>query len=58
MPELFEPFHRLVSTLLPHLDWIKVDDSQREDIRCLFRPKDDPGLEFDIDDLSSGEKAA
>jgi hypothetical protein len=58
VPDLFEPFHRLVATLLPHLDWIKVDDSQTENIRCLFRPKGDPTLEFDIDDLSSGEKSA
>ena len=58
VPDLFGPFYRLVSTLLPHLEWIRVDDSQKEHIRCLFRPKNDPSLEFDIDDLSSGEKAA
>ena len=54
----FRALWRLVATLLPHLDWIRVDDSQPENIRCVFRQKDNPTVDFDIDDLSSGEKAA
>lgn len=58
VPNLFEPLQQLVATLLPHLEWIEVDDTNKDNIRCLFRPASDPTLQFDIDDLSSGEKAA
>jgi ABC-type cobalamin/Fe3+-siderophores transport system ATPase subunit len=58
VPTLFGPLQRLVTTLLPHLEWLKVDDTNKDNIRCLFQPITDPTLQFDIDDLSSGEKAA
>lgn len=56
--DLFAPFAELVSTILPHLEWVGVDDSQTENIRALFKSTTTAGPEFDIDDLSSGEKAA
>ena len=55
---LFEPFTRMITGLLPHLDFIGVDDSNANDIRVLFRAAGGGGPEFDIDQLSSGEKAA
>ena len=58
VPQLFDPLIRLVDTLLPHLQWLRVDDSDTNDIRCIFARRDQPSVEFDIDALSSGEKAA
>jgi hypothetical protein len=59
VPDFFAPFAELVTTLLPHLQWIGVDDTSPQNIRCIFRnsAREDSPL-FDIDDLSSGEKAA
>lgn len=59
VPDLFEPFSELVSTLLPHLKWLGVNDANSNDIRCEFRNvASEGGGVFDIDELSSGEKAA
>jgi predicted ATPase len=59
VPDLFGPFRELVDTLLPHLEWVGVNDTNTNDIKCEFRPTDNPNVEpFDIDELSSGEKAA
>jgi hypothetical protein len=60
VPDLFEPFRRLIERLLPHLSWQGVDDSNVNDIRVQFRSVDSitEAPLFDIDDLSSGEKAA
>lgn len=58
VPNTFEPFAELVSAILPHLEWVGVDDSLEENIRCHFRSVDEPEQVFDIDELSSGEKAA
>jgi energy-coupling factor transporter ATP-binding protein EcfA2 len=55
---LFDPFERLIRTLLPHLDWVGVDDSNPDNIQVRFRAAGTIGPEFDIDQLSSGEKAA
>ncbi|MCK9824653.1 AAA family ATPase [Nocardioides cavernae] len=55
---LFEPFERLIATLLPHLHWVGVDDSNPDNIQVRFRAAGTNGPEFDIDQLSSGEKAA
>ena len=57
VPDLFEPFTRLIETLLPHLEWVGINDSDTENITCDFRRKD-MDEKFDIDQLSSGEKAA
>lgn len=56
-PDLLEPFAELVRALLPHLEWVGVDEDNEQDIRCLFRPVDQPEQRFDVDELSSGEKA-
>jgi hypothetical protein len=59
VPNLFELFARLIKTLLPHLEWIGVVDTEPNNIQlCLFRPSGSSGRQFDIDELSSGEKAA
>jgi len=59
VPDLFEPFGELVRTLLPHLEWLGVNDANSNDIRCEFRhAAGEGGAVFDIDELSSGEKAA
>ena len=58
VPELFEPFARLVETLLPHLAWVGVTEATPDNIECLFRPASSTSATFDIDELSSGEKAA
>lgn len=59
VPALFEPFAELVRTLLPHLEWLGVNDANSSDIRCEFRNVAGKDHEvFDIDELSSGEKAA
>ncbi len=58
VPDLFMPFIDLVQTLLPHLEWKGIDTSNANDIKCLFASaaREDP--QFDIDQLSSGEKEA
>ncbi|MST31249.1 AAA family ATPase [Acidimicrobiaceae bacterium USS-CC1] len=58
VPDLFEPFSDMVRTLLPHLEWLGVDPQNTSDVRCLFRASRGDGPTFDIDELSSGEKAA
>lgn len=59
VPDLFGPFSELITTLLPHLEWLGVNDANSNDIRCEFRnAATERGAAFDIDELSSGEKAA
>jgi predicted ATPase len=58
VPNLFLPFEQLVSGLLPHLAFVGVDDSDPNNIQVKFRPAECSEPLFDIDQLSSGEKAA
>ena len=58
VPDLFDPFRRLIRTLLPHLTFIAVDDANADDIRVNFCSAGSTEPVFDIDQLSSGEKAA
>ena len=60
VPDLLRPFGSLIDTLLPHLRFQDVDASNANNIQVLFGPRDPErsGQTFDIDDLSSGEKAA
>ncbi|WP_166535312.1 AAA family ATPase [Blastococcus xanthinilyticus] len=58
VPNLFLPFEQLVSSLLPHLEFAGVDDSDPNNIQVKFRPTGHSEPLFDIDQLSSGEKAA
>lgn len=55
-----KPLSELVDVLLPHLVFVGVDQADPQNIRVYFAPRasPDPGLKFDIDELSSGEKAA
>lgn len=58
LPDVFEPIRRLTSRLLPHLSFERIDFSNEDDIRCVFRRSDAvTETELDLDDLSSGEKA-
>ncbi|MEU5957714.1 AAA family ATPase [Streptomyces sp. NPDC047525] len=59
VPDLLLPLKQLVSILLPHLTLSRIDTSNVQNIRVVFKRSDlEQGPEFDIDDLSSGEKAA
>lgn len=60
VPELLTSFSSLIETLLPHLQFERVEASDPNNVQVLFSPKGDDraGLLFDIDELSSGEKAA
>lgn len=58
VPNLFLPFEQLVSGLLPHLEFAGVDDSDPNNIQVRFRPAGRSEPLFDIDQLSSGEKAS
>ena len=60
VPDLLKPLSELVDILLPHLVFVGVDQTDPQNIRVYFSPRAsaDPGLKFDIDELSSGEKAA
>jgi ABC-type hemin transport system ATPase subunit len=60
VPDLLQPFGLLIDTLLPHLQFHQVDASNPSNIQVLFGPSDPEraAQRFDIDDLSSGEKAA
>lgn len=58
--DLLQPFRILVDTLLPHLRFLQIDTTDVNNVRVMFTAKDPTrgSQEFDIDDLSSGEKAA
>lgn len=58
VPDVFQPFKRLIETLLPHLTFAGVDDADPNNIYVNFSPAGLSGPIFDIDQLSSGEKAA
>ena len=60
VPDLLQPLADMVEVLLPHLRFVGVDASEATNIRVVFEPKVPVGpvQPFDIDDLSSGEKAA
>jgi len=54
-PDVYKPIKEMLSILLPHLQFIGVDLSNRDNVTCLVRVE---GVteNIDIDDLSSGEK--
>jgi ABC-type branched-subunit amino acid transport system ATPase component len=54
-PDVYKPLREMLHILLPHLQFIGVDQSNRDNVRCLMRVE---GVteNIDIDDLSSGEK--
>ncbi len=58
LPDVFSPLKRLVSTLLPHLEFRGISFRDEDDIGVTFRlPAAQPPKEVDLNDLSSGEKA-
>ncbi|MFD5472906.1 ATP-dependent endonuclease [Streptomyces sp. NPDC127105] len=59
VPDLLGPLKQLVSILLPHLEFTGIDSTSQQNITVLFKRSDvEVGPTFDIDELSSGEKAA
>ena len=54
-PDVYKPLREMLNILLPHLQFIGIDQSNRDNVRCLMRVE---GVteNIDIDDLSSGEK--
>lgn len=58
LPDVYEPLRRLTERLLPHLAFQRVDFTNEDDIKCVFRRTDVVAVhDLDLDDLSSGEKA-
>ena len=56
MPDVWAPLRELAHNLLPHLQFHRIDVTNRDHIKCLWRVHSKDVL-VDIDDLSSGEKA-
>jgi len=56
IPDVWLPLRELTHNLLPHLQFHRIDVSNRDQIRCLWQVHSKDVL-VDIDDLSSGEKA-
>jgi hypothetical protein len=58
VPDIFEPLRGFTRHLLPHLAFERIDLTNDQDIKVLFRRVDGDAIDFiDLDDLSSGEKA-
>ena len=59
VPDLLEPLRAALRALLPHLELRAVDVSDDRNLRVLFSRVDgSQGAEVELDELSSGEKAA
>jgi hypothetical protein len=56
IPDPWQPLRELTNSLLPHLKFLRIDNSDRANLRCLWSVHS-RAKEVDIDDLSSGEKA-
>lgn len=52
----WSPLRELTNNLLPHLEFSRIDNDNRDSIRCLWRVHS-KNMEVDYDDLSSGEKS-
>ena len=58
VPDLLQPFKDLVRAVLPHLRFQRVLDLPAQHVvQCLFEATDGTGSEFELEQLSSGEKA-
>ncbi len=57
--DIYLPLRQLVRRLLPHLEFLHVDMSNRNDIKCLFKQtlNYEEEIKIDIDKLSSGERS-
>jgi len=56
LPDPWRPLRDLAGSLLPHLRFARIDNSNRDQIRCVWQVHG-KGTEVDFDDLSSGEKS-
>jgi len=56
IPDVWAPLRELAHNLLPHLQFHRIDLTNRDQIKCLWHVHSKDVL-VDIDDLSSGEKA-
>lgn len=62
-PDVYEPLKELTRTLLPHLEFYKINLDDKNDIKCIWKRAEGIDLsigkssDVDIDELSSGEKA-
>lgn len=52
----WKPLRELTNNLLPHLAFDRIDNSNRDNIRCLWKVHS-KNTTVDFDDLSSGEKS-
>ncbi len=52
----WEPLRTLTQNLLPHLRFARIDNSNRDRIRCIWQVHS-RSTEVDFDELSSGEKS-
>lgn len=56
IPDVWNPLSKLIDTLLPHMQFVEVNVSEKTDMKVLFRNiKTESVIEFD--NLSSGEKS-
>ena len=56
--DVYDPIRTFTEYLLPHLKFDRIDFSNEDSIRCVWKRKDKGGeVELDIDDFSSGEKS-
>ena len=56
IPDVWQPLREMVENLLPHLTFEKIDTSNRDEIKCLWKVSESSTV-IDLDDLSSGEKS-
>jgi len=56
LPDVWQPLRDLTLNLLPHLAFHRIDVSNRDQVKCLWKVHSKDIL-VDIDDLSSGEKS-
>ena len=56
MPDVWAPLRELAHNLLPHLNFHRIDLTNRDQVKCLWNVHN-KDVQVDIDDLSSGEKA-
>lgn len=58
IPDPYEPLRELLKRLLPHLIFHAIEEEDKNNVRVLFRSiYQSTDVPFDIDELSSGEKA-
>lgn len=55
-PDPWAPLRELTTNLLPHLSFSRIDTTNRNEVRCLWKVHHKSDL-VDLDDLSSGEKS-